>query len=37
MFVSPTSYSCSKAFSGYPCCHRQWRHDGHCRFVHGYS
>ncbi|MGB7564212.1 MAG: 6-carboxytetrahydropterin synthase [Prochlorococcaceae cyanobacterium] len=31
------SYTCSKTFSGYPCCHRQWRHDGHCRFVHGYS
>ena len=31
------AYSCSKTFSGYPCCHRQWRHQGHCRFVHGYS
>ena len=37
MLVSPTPYSCSKSFSGYPCCHRQWRHQGHCRFVHGYS
>ena len=37
LLVSPTPYSCSKAFSGYPCCHRQWRHQGHCRFVHGYS
>lgn len=26
-----------KQFKGFPCCHRQWRHDGHCRFVHGYS
>lgn len=34
---SPAAYSCSKSFSGYPCCHRQWRHSGHCRFVHGYS
>jgi len=33
----PAAYSCSKQFSGYPCCHRQWRHSGHCRFVHGYS
>jgi 6-pyruvoyltetrahydropterin/6-carboxytetrahydropterin synthase len=34
----PTSaYTCSKTFSGYPCTHRQWRHSGHCRFVHGYS
>jgi 6-pyruvoyltetrahydropterin/6-carboxytetrahydropterin synthase len=34
---SSAAYSCSKRFSGYPCCHRQWRHPGHCRFVHGYS
>ena len=36
---SPLSrlYSCSKTFTGFPCCHRQWRHPGHCRFVHGYS
>ena len=31
------AFTCSKTFSGYPCCHRQWRHTGHCRFVHGYS
>ena len=31
------AFTCSKTFSGYPCCHRQWRHRGHCRFVHGYS
>ena len=30
-------YTCSKQFSGYPCTHRQWRHPGHCRYVHGYS
>jgi 6-pyruvoyltetrahydropterin/6-carboxytetrahydropterin synthase len=34
---SPAAYTCTKSFSGYPCCHRQWRHSGHCRFVHGYS
>lgn len=33
----PAPHTCSKSFGGYPCCHRQWRHDGHCRFVHGYS
>jgi len=33
----PSAFTCSKTFSGYPCCHRQWRHPGHCRFVHGYS
>jgi 6-pyruvoyltetrahydropterin/6-carboxytetrahydropterin synthase len=27
----------SKTFEGFPCSHRQWRHPGHCRFVHGYS
>lgn len=31
------AYTCSKTFSGFPCTHRQWRHPGHCRFVHGYS
>jgi 6-pyruvoyltetrahydropterin/6-carboxytetrahydropterin synthase len=33
----PAAHSCSKHFGGFPCCHRQWRHSGHCRFVHGYS
>ncbi len=37
MSMSITSYTCSKHFEGYPCSHRQWRHSGHCRFVHGYS
>ncbi len=31
------AFTCSKTFSGFPCCHRQWRHSGHCSFVHGYS
>ncbi len=30
-------FTCKKLFEGYPCCHRQWKHSGHCRFVHGYS
>ena len=30
-------HTCNKSFRGYPCSHRQWRHPGHCRFVHGYS
>jgi 6-pyruvoyltetrahydropterin/6-carboxytetrahydropterin synthase len=33
----PAAYTCSKSFRGYPCTHRQWRHPGRCRFVHGYS
>ncbi len=32
-----TCFSCSKHFEGYPCCHRQWKHPGHCSYVHGYS
>ena len=37
MYSPPVGHTCSKHFQGYPCCHRQWRHPGHCRFVHGYS
>ena len=33
----PAPHTCSKSFDGFPCTHRQWRHKGHCRFVHGYS
>lgn len=27
----------TKSFWNYPCAHRQWRHDGVCKWVHGYS
>lgn len=27
----------TKNFIGFPCTHRQWRAESHCRFVHGYS
>ena len=37
MSILPFSYTCSKHFQDYPCSHRQWKHQGHCRFVHGYS
>ena len=37
MFLPPAGFTCSKHFEGYPCCHRQWQHEGHCHFVHGYS
>lgn len=30
-------YISTKKFTGFPCTHRQWRDEGHCRFVHGYS
>ncbi len=31
------SYQSTKTFTGLPCAHRQWRHDGHCKFLHGYD
>ena len=37
MSLTSSYFTCSKKFTGFPCCHRQWKHDGHCRFVHGYS
>lgn len=27
----------TKHFKGYPCTHRQWKAESHCRFIHGYS
>lgn len=27
----------TKTFANYPCAHRQWRHQGNCRLIHGYS
>ena len=27
----------TKRLGGYPCCHRQWRDEGHCSFLHGYD
>lgn len=27
----------TKSFYNYPCAHRQWRHEGNCKVVHGYS
>ena len=37
MDIHSSQFSCSKSYEDFPCSHRQWRHDGHCRFVHGYS
>ena len=31
------SFISTKTFTGYPCTHRQWKAQSHCRFVHGYS
>jgi len=30
-------FTSTKRFTGFPCTHRQWRAQSHCRFVHGYS
>lgn len=27
----------TKTFIGFPCTHRQWKADSHCKYVHGYS
>ena len=37
MSTPKIGFTCSKHFGSFPCCHRQWNHPGHCRFVHGYS
>lgn len=34
---TPKNFTSSKRFTGYPCTHRQWKAESHCRFVHGYS
>ena len=30
-------YRSTKTFTNLPCAHRQWRHEGHCSKIHGYS
>ena len=37
MYLHSLKFSCSKSYEDFPCSHRQWRHEGHCSFVHGYS
>ena len=37
MNIHSSHFSCSKSFVDFPCSHRQWQHDGHCKFIHGYS
>jgi 6-pyruvoyltetrahydropterin/6-carboxytetrahydropterin synthase len=31
------TYQSTKTYTGFPCAHRQPRHDGNCALVHGYS
>ncbi len=37
MSINSSQFICTKSYEDFPCSHRQWRHEGHCRFVHGYS
>lgn len=30
-------YTSTKTFHNLPCSHRNWRHPGHCKYIHGYS
>ena len=30
-------FTSTKTFANLPCAHRQWRHEGHCAWIHGYS
>lgn len=35
--MNPKQFKSTKRFTGFPCTHRQWKAESHCRFVHGYS
>lgn len=35
--MNPAHFTSTKRFSGFPCTHRQWKSDAHCKYVHGYS
>ncbi len=35
--MNPKNFKSTKRFTGFPCTHRQWRAESHCRYVHGYS
>jgi 6-pyruvoyltetrahydropterin/6-carboxytetrahydropterin synthase len=35
--MDANTFTSTKRFTGFPCTHRQWKAEGHCRFVHGYS
>ena len=30
-------FKSTKSFYGFPCTHRGWKGESHCRFIHGYS
>lgn len=35
--MQASHFRSTKRFIGFPCTHRQWKAEGHCKFVHGYS
>ena len=35
--MNAKSYTSTKTYRNLPCAHRQWKNEGHCSFVHGYS
>jgi len=35
--MNPKNFKSTKRFTGFPCTHRQWRANSHCKYVHGYS
>ena len=37
MSMHSSKFFCCKSYYDFPCSHRQWKHKGHCKFIHGYS
>ena len=37
MNMKAENFISTKRFKGFPCTHRQWKAESHCRFIHGYS
>ena len=35
--MSTHHFTSTKRFKGFPCTHRQWLAESHCKFIHGYS
>ena len=35
--VTEEQFTSTKSFYNFPCAHRQYRHDGNCHVIHGYS
>lgn len=35
--MKPQHFKSTKRFKNFPCTHRQWRAQSHCRYIHGYA